>query len=140
MSITPYVNLTGNAEEALEFYKSIFGGEVDIMRYAGSPAAGMAPPEYGNKVMHGSLKVDGCVLLMMNDATPDRADGPRGGFALAFGTEDESKASAVFNKLAEGGKIEMPLENTFWGAKFGMLEDKFGISWMVNCALQPAHS
>jgi PhnB protein len=134
MQLNPYLNFNGNAEEALEFYRGALGGDVEIMRYEGTPAAASAPPEWGSKVLHGVLRSP-AGLIMASDATTDHVNNPGDNFSLALAPEAEAEADAVFAKLSAGGSVTMPLEKTFWGAKFGMLKDKFGISWMVNCQL-----
>jgi len=131
MQLNPYLSFSGNAEEALEFYRSALGGELDIMRFEGSPAAEHAPPGWGQKVMHGRLNSP-AGIVMVSDASPDRAGTPGDNFSIAIQVDSESQADAIFSKLAAGGKVTMPLEKTFWSTKFGMLTDKFGIAWMVN--------
>jgi PhnB protein len=134
MQINAYLHFNGNAEEVLEFYRGALGGEVEIMRFAGSPAAASVPDDWGNKVLHGVLRSP-AGQLMASDATKDRVNNPGDNFSLSIGTEDEAEADAVFAKLSAGGTVTMPFEKTFWGAKFGMVTDKYGISWMVNCQL-----
>jgi PhnB protein len=136
MELEPYLHFNGNCEEALNFYKGVFGGEItSINRFAGSPMESELPPGYGNKVMHANFKAPG-VNFMASDGMPgsNTAEGTR--VSMSLGSNDVGESERVFNALAEGGKIAMPFQETFWGAKFGMLTDKFGIDWMVNCELK----
>jgi PhnB protein len=134
MQLNGYVFFNGNAEEVLNFYREALGGDVEIMRFEGTPAAASAPADWGNKVLHGVLRSP-AGQLMASDATTDRVKNPGDNFALSFSTEAEAEADKAFSKLSAGGTVTMPFEKTFWGAKFGMFTDKFGISWMVNCQL-----
>jgi len=134
MQVNAYLHFNGNAEEALEFYRSALGGEVQIMRFEGSPVAASVPADWGGKVMHGVLR-SAAGQLMASDATHERVNTPGDNFALSLSTEDEAEADGVFAKLSAGGAVTMPFEKTFWGAKFGMFTDKYGISWMLNCQL-----
>ena len=134
MQLNGYLFFNGNAEEVLNFYRDALGGEVEIMRFEGSPAASSAPPDWGNKVMHGVLRSP-AGQLMASDASKDHMKNPGDNFALSFSTEVEPEADNAFSKLSAGGTVTMPFEKTFWGAKFGMFTDKFGIKWMVNCQL-----
>ena len=131
MSVQPYLFFNGRCEEALEFYRSAVGAEVEMLsRFKDAPDPGMAQPGMENKVMHASFRV-GETTLMASDG---RCEGqPRfEGFSLSIIVPDEQTAESVFNALAEGGKVTMPLEKTFWAPKFGMLEDRFGVGWMVS--------
>lgn len=134
MELNPYLSFTGNAEAALEHYRNALGGDLEIMRYGGTPAAEYAPPDWSSKVLHGTLRSPAGVL-MASDATEDRVKNPGDNFHITVRTETEAEADAVFAKLGTGGTVTMPLEATFFSAKFGMLIDKFGISWIVNCGL-----
>ena len=130
-SVQPYLFFNGRCEEALEFYRNAVGAEVEMLsRFKDAPEPGMAQPGMENKVMHASFRI-GETLVMASDG---RGDGqPRfEGFSLSIIVPDEEKAASVFNALADGGKVTMPLEKTFWAPKFGMLEDKFGVGWMVS--------
>ncbi|HWT05183.1 MAG TPA: glyoxalase/bleomycin resistance/extradiol dioxygenase family protein [Xanthomonadales bacterium] len=134
MQLNAYLNFNGNVEEVLEFYRSVLGGEIEIMRFEGTPVASSVPADWGNKVLHGTLRSPAGVL-MASDATTDRVNNPGDNFALSLGSEDEAEADAAFAKLSAGGTVTMPFEKTFWGAKFGMVTDKYGTRWMVNCQL-----
>jgi len=136
MQLEPYLFFTGGkCEEALNFYKGVFNGEIEgLSRWKEMPKDAGGPPvtpETENMVMHASFKSPG-VSFMASDATPDKTYG-EGSISLSLGTGDVAEAERVFKSLAEGGSVEMPLTDTFWGAKFGMLTDKYGIDWMINC-------
>ncbi|MFY9886118.1 MAG: VOC family protein [Candidatus Cybelea sp.] len=135
MQLEPYLLFDGKCEEALNFYKGAFRGEVEgLSRWSEMPKDAGGPPvtpETSNRVMHASFKSDG-VSFMASDATPGKVYG-EGPISLSVATTDVAEAERVFNYLAAGGNVEMPMTDTFWGAKFGMLTDKFGIDWMVSC-------
>jgi len=131
MQINPYLVFNGNAEEVLEFYRGALGGKLELTRFEGSLAAEHAPPGWGQKVMHGRLDSPAGVI-MASDASPERGGKPGDNFSIAIHVDNEGQADVIFSKLAAGGTVTMPLEKTFWSAKFGMLTDKFGIGWMVN--------
>ena len=135
-SVQPYLFLNGRCEERLEFYRSAAGAKVEMLsRFKDAPEPGMTQPGTEDKVMHASFRI-GETLLMASDG---RCDGqPRfGGFSLSIVVPDEEKAASVFKALADGGKVTMPLEKTFWAPKFGMLEDKSGVGWMVSVQHKP---
>jgi len=135
--IQPYLFFNGNCEEAIEFYKKAIGAQVELMmRYKESPdpaPPGMVPEGWGDKVMHVSAKV-GQTTLMASDGcseTPGFA-----GFSLSLSVASQAEAERAFNALTKGGQVRMPLTKTFWSPCFGMLEDKFGIGWMISVAHQ----
>ncbi len=133
MKLNPYLNFAGNAEEALNFYKNVLGGEiVNIGRYGESPMP--ADEDYKNKILHARLVFDDN-LIMISDVFKGQQVSTGGNIQLSLEVDNVNKIEELFNKMAEGGKITMPLADQFWGAKFGMLTDKFGISWMFNCQL-----
>ena len=135
-SVQPYLFFNGRCEETLEFYRNTLGAEVEMLSpFKDAPDPGMAQPGMENKVMHASFRV-GETLLMASDG---RGDGQKRfeGFSLSIVVPDEEKADKVFKALANGGKITMPLEKTFWAPKFGMLEDRFGVGWMVSVQHKP---
>lgn len=139
MQVVPYLFFTGNCEEALNFYKGVFGGDIaEIMRWKDMPKDAGGPEvtaENENKVMHARFN-SSAVQLMAADASPGKTYG-EGPVSLSIGLSDPSEAQRVFDALSAGGKVEMPLADMFWGAKFGMFTDKFGIDWMMNCQLNP---
>jgi len=130
MELTPYLNFEGNAEEVLNFYKDALDGEiVMISRYKDAPMP--FDEDWKDKIMHARLKF-GKSLIMISDGPKDFKTTFNGNIQLSIEVEDENKMEEVFNKLAAGGKITMPLQKQFWGAKFGMLVDKFGTGWMLS--------
>ncbi len=133
MKFTPYLNFKGQCAEAFRFYEQVFGGKIEMMMtYGESPMAAEMPPETHNRVMHAHLVV-GDQALMASDAPPDRYEKPRGLF-VSIHIEKSADAQRTFNALAEGGTVIMPFEKTFWAVGgFGMVTDRFGTPWMVNC-------
>ena len=130
MKLTPYLHFQGNAEEVLNFYKSVLGGEiVALNRYGDSPMP--TDEDYKQKIIHARLLFDGN-LLMISDTFKGNAVHTNGNIQLSVEVKDSKQLETVFSKMAAGGKIIMPLQDQFWGARFGMLEDKFGVSWMFN--------
>jgi PhnB protein len=130
--LEPYLFLGGRAEEAIEFYRTALKGEVQMkMLYKESPekSAMPMPPGWENKVMHASVKI-GNINLMMSDGCGPNETG-FSGFSLSLTLTDEAEAKRVYEALSAGGKAEMPLTSTFFAVAFGMLEDRFGIGWMV---------
>ncbi|HUA57129.1 MAG TPA: VOC family protein [Verrucomicrobiae bacterium] len=134
MQINAYLNFTGQCEEAFQFYEKLLGGKIEgVFRYAGTPVAGQVPPEWGQKIMHIRLKVDESELMGADSAPGLGGDGPAKRFCMSIGVKDPAEAERIFNGLAGGGSVQMPLQQTFWAARFGMLVDRFGIPWMINC-------
>jgi PhnB protein len=133
MQVSPYLSFNGQCEAAFKCYEQCLGGRLGpIFRYAGSPMSDQVPPDWQDKVMHGSVTI-GDLVLMGGDVAPDRYEQPRG-FSLSIQIADTSEAERIFHELArDGGGITMPLEKTFWAARFGMVTDRFGIPWLINC-------
>jgi PhnB protein len=132
MPLTPYLAFPGTAEHVLEFYRDALGGELAIIRFGGTPAAEFAPPGWEDKVLHGMLTSPfGNVCIM--DASPERAGRPDDSNSLISIEMPQDDAAAVFSKLGAGGNVMMPLEKSFFSPLFGMLVDKFGTKWIVNC-------
>jgi PhnB protein len=123
----------GRCDEALEFYKKAIDAKVDmIMRFNESPEPtppGMLAPGFEKKVMHSSFKVGDSMVMASDGCSPE--DGKFSGFTLSLSVPAEADAHRVFNALADGGKVNMPLNKTFWSPCFGMVQDKFGVGWMV---------
>ncbi len=133
-SIDPYLNFAGNTEDAFNFYKSVFGGEFMILqRFKDVPGINVAEGD-GEKIMHVSLPIGEGNVLMATDALDSMGQKLTVGnnFYISISAASKEEADALFTALSEGGTIEMPLQDTFWGAYFGMFADKFGIQWMVN--------
>lgn len=132
MQVNPYLSFNGQCEAAFTFYQRALGAQLGPMfRYAGSPMADQVPPDWHDRVMHGSVTIGGQVL-MGGDVTPDRYEEPKG-FNLSIQIADTSEAERIFAALADAGTIVMPLETTFWAARVGMVVDRFGIPWLINC-------
>lgn len=131
--IQPYLMFGGRCEEALEFYRSALGAQVDmLMRFSESPdptPPGMLPPGFENKVMHASFRI-GDNMLMASDGCEEGSQ--FNGFSLSISVATEDEADRFFNALSDGGQVQMPLAKTFWSPRFGMLADRFGIHWMIN--------
>lgn len=130
MRVEPYLNFNGRAEEAFEFYKKAVGAEVTaMMRFKDAPPEAGTTPEAANKVMHAVLRIGDAVLM----ASDGRCTGATKfeGISLALNAKDEAEAKKFFDALLEGGQVQMPLGKTFFSPAFGMLADRFGVTWMV---------
>jgi PhnB protein len=131
MQLNPYLMFNGQCEAAFRFYEKALGGKIEaMMRFEGSPMAEQTPPERRNKIMHARMTV-GDKMLMGTDA-PDRYE-PMKGFSVTISVDDPDQAERIFRALSENGTVQMPIQKTFWAARFGMLVDQFGTPWMVNC-------
>ena len=130
--VQPYLFFGGRCEEAIEFYRKALGAELRMLaRFKEAPEPQPGLPEcFEDKVMHASLQI-GDTILMASDG---RCDGEADfeGFSLSITVTDEAEAERIFTALGEGGLVTMPLEKTFWAPKFGMLQDRFGVGWMVS--------
>lgn len=135
MTTTPYLNFPGTREEAFQFYRTVFGGELGmISRFKEMPPEIPVPEGYGEKVMHIALEVDGAVMLFGSDA-PEGFGPPfsvGNNVHLSLSADTEADARRVFDALSAGGQVTMPLEPTFWSKLFGMVSDRYGISWMIG--------
>jgi PhnB protein len=134
MSVTlnPYLNFNGNAREALEFYHSVFGGELNISTFADIPMPdGQVNPDEADKVMHGLITGDNDVTLMAADV-PSHMPFQPSTTSLSLSGEDGDTLRGLWQRLADGGSVGVPLAQAPWGDTFGMLTDKFGVPWMVN--------
>ncbi len=135
VTINPYLNFPGNAEEAFNFYKSVFGGElVGLTRYKDTADGSKVSEADKDKLMHVSLPIGKGNVLMATDAVDSMGWKLVQGndFSLSVETESKEEADKIFNGLSEGGKVTLKMGDTFWGAYFGMVTDKFGIHWMVS--------
>jgi PhnB protein len=133
--MNPYLNFNGNTEEAFNFYRSVFGGEFTMLqRFKDTPEASKLSASDGEKIMHIALPIGKGNVLMGTDALESMGQKLIVGdnISISLQTESKEEAAALFQGLSVGGKIEMPLQNAFWGAYFGMFFDKFGIRWMIN--------
>ncbi len=132
MQVNPYLTFNGQCEAAFKFYEKVLGAKIAVMMpYEGSPVADQVPAEWRNKILHGRLAIGG-QLLMACDAPPDRSE-PMKGFSVVLGIADPAEAERTFHALAENATIRMPIQETFWATRFGMLVDRFGTPWMINC-------
>lgn len=129
--LNPYIVFPGNARQAMEFYQSVFGGELSVMAFADMPGMEV-PAGQENNVMHAMLTGDNGVYLM----GADMADAPAFNGSISLSGDDEDLLRGYWDKLAEGGAVDEPLVQAPWGDTFGMVRDKFGIHWMVNIAGQ----
>ena len=133
--VQTYLFFNGQCEEALEFYKSAIGAEVDfVMHYRESPEpmpGAQMRPNFEGKVMHATFHVGGTTIMAADDCVAERSFD---GFSLSLVLPTESEAHHAFDALSEGGRVTMPLTKTFWSPCFGMLADKFGVGWMVTVA------
>ena len=133
--VQPYLFFGGRCEEALEFYRTAIGAEIEmLMRYKDAPEQppdGMLAPGFENKVMHASFRI-GATVLMASDGCGGPEEGKFDGFSLSIAAQTAEEADRFFAALSEGGTVTMPLGPTFWAKKFGMLTDRFGLGWMIN--------
>lgn len=132
--VQPYLSFDGRCEEALEFYRKALGAEVEmILRFKDSPEQcdpSMVAPGSENKIMHCSFRIGGSIL-MASDCGCQGGATKFEGFSLSYSVPDEAEVERAFTALSEGGKVQMPLGKTFFSARFGVVTDRFGISWMV---------
>jgi PhnB protein len=129
-TVVPYIFFEGRTEEALEFYKKAVGAQVlMMMRFKESPDQSMNPPGAGDKIMHSRFVVGGSAVLASDGRC--QSSPKFEGFALTISTRSELEAERYFKALSDGGRVEMPLTKTFFSPRFGMLEDRFGVMWMV---------
>ena len=132
--IQPYLFLNGNCEQAIEFYRKALGAEVEMMtRFNESPEPpppGTLPPAFENKIMHASFRIGQTRVLASDGCSAEKPSFQ--GFSLSLSVPNEKEADRAFGALADGGQVKMPLTKTFWSPRFGMVEDRFGIGWMIN--------
>lgn len=132
MELAPYIIFNGNCEEALNFYAKALGGQIkDLRRYEEAPP-GEAITKNKQKVMHATFFANGLFFMASDAHDESSAPGKNGPIHLSINFDSVEEEEKIFNALSQGGKTTMPLQDTFWGARFGMLTDKFGISWMFN--------
>lgn len=136
MKLNSYLNFNGNCQAAFRFYERCLGGKIEMMMTHGeSPMAEQTRPEWRDRIMHARLVI-GDAVLMGSDAPPEMFQAPQG-FSVSISVETPAEAERIFSTLSEKANVRMPLQQTFWAARFGVLTDQFGIPWMVNCE-QPA--
>lgn len=132
MQVNTYLEFNGQCEEAFKFYERCFGGKIETMlTHADSPMADQVPAEWRNSILHAQLVIGGKVL-MGSDRPPQHYKEPQG-FSVSLGIDDPAEAERVFHALEEKGNVRMPLQQTFWAFRFGMVVDRYGIPWMINC-------
>ena len=132
MQMTAYLSFKGDCEAAFTLYSQCLDARVgQIFRYGGTPFEVQVPAGWSDKVMHGSVTVGG-LELMGGDVAPDRYEAPRG-FSLSIQVKNVAEAERIFRDLGQDGTIAVPLAKTFWAARFGMVVDRFGIAWLINC-------
>lgn len=132
MELNPYLSFDGNCAEAFKFYEKSLGGKiVAMMTYAETPMKDQMPAGSHGKIVHARLTL-GDRVLMGADAPPGRYE-PAKGMSVILGIDQPTEAERVFKALSENGTVQMPIEETFWARRFGMVVDRFGIPWMVNC-------
>jgi len=131
-AINTYLNFNGNCEEAMNFYKSVFGGEFLMMsKFSDAPSETELPKDKDG-VLHAALPI-GSNILMASDCPPGvHVTHGSGGYFISINADSKEQADTYFNGLSAGGTVKMPMDDTFWGAYFGMLTDKFGIDWMIS--------
>ncbi|HEY3916939.1 MAG TPA: VOC family protein [Stellaceae bacterium] len=132
MKTNPYLFFDGRCEAAFKFYETALGAKIlTMMKHQGTPAEGHVPKEWHDKIMHGRIAL-GDTVVMASDAPPGRQDAAKG-FRLSLSFDKPAEAERAFHALAEGGTVQMPIEKTFFAERFGMLTDRFGVPWMINC-------
>jgi PhnB protein len=132
MRLNPYLHFNGQCEAAFQFYEKALGGKITmIMRFEDSPLSSQVAPDWRKKIIHATLTV-GDQLLQGSDPPPGRYEKPQG-FAVTINIADAGEAERIFKVLAENGTVQMPIQETFWAKRFGILVDQFGTPWMVNC-------
>ncbi len=133
MHVNAYLMFKGNCEEAFKYYAKVTGGKIEMMMpHKGSPAEAQTPPEWQNKILHANLKI-GNTNIMASDAPPGRQYKENGGFCVSLAVDTPEDAERIFNAFADGGTVGMPMSETFFALKFGMVNDRFGTPWMVIC-------
>lgn len=135
LHVNPYINFGGNTEEAFNFYKSVFGGEfLRVMKFGETQEKDKIPADAYDKIMHISLPIGNGTILMATDALESMGQKLKAGnnFHLSVETDSKEETEKYFKGLSAGGKVTMPLADTFWGAYFGMFTDKYGVNWMIS--------
>jgi PhnB protein len=131
-SLVPYFTFAGNCREAMNFYKECLNGQITQMQSFEEAHMAGDPRTNAQHIIHAELVADG-ILLMASDGMIDFAAKPGNNVSLNINLTDTAEQERIFNALAQGGTVSMPLQDTFWGARYGMLTDRFGVNWMLNC-------
>jgi PhnB protein len=130
MAVTPYLFFDGRCEEAIAFYQKAIGADVQmLMRFKDSPDPNMCAPGSEDKVMHACIKISAMPVMMSDGRAQNKPKFE--GFALSLDAKDEADAERLFAALADGGQVQMPLTETFFAKRFGMVADRFGVGWML---------
>ncbi len=129
MQVTPYLMLDGRCEEAIEFYKKAVGAEVGVLMRFNEAPEGACAPGAGDKVMHSAFKIGDTTVMASDGNNAGRPEFK--GISLSLNAKDEADADRLFKNLSEGGQVQMAMEKTFFAKRFGVLADKFGVSWMI---------
>ena len=133
MQVQPYLFFEGRCEEAARFYEGALGAKIEtLMRFKDSPDQGTCPSSDGDKVMHMSFRIGDQTLMASDGRCEERPSFQ--GFALSLNVTAEAEAERLFAALAEGGQVQQPLMKTFFSPRFGMVADRFGVSWMIHAA------
>lgn len=134
--ITPYLNFDGNGEQAVKFYESVLGAKVEALSRMGEMPGSNASPEDKDRLLHSLLRFESGDAIMASDTMKGMPLSIGNNTHVTLDFNDVDDMNQKFDALAAGGKVTMALNDTFWGARFGMLTDKFGINWMFNCDLK----
>lgn len=131
-TMNAYLTFAGTCKDALELYKESLGGEIVSLQTFGEVPSENIPEEQKNNVMHAEFRA-GDIYFMASDSMPEQPIIAGNNVTLSINLSSLDEQASIFGKLSDGGAVQMPLQDTFWGARFGMLTDKYGISWMLNC-------
>lgn len=135
--LNPYLSFRDNARQAMEFYESVFGGELTLDTFGDSPMSGEHPDE-GEKILHGQLVTSSGFTLMGADTPSSMDHNPGNAYSVSLSGDEDAELRGYWDKLSEGATITAPLNTAPWGDTFGMLTDQFGVNWMVNIAGSPS--
>jgi PhnB protein len=128
-ALQPYLFFNGNCREAMEFYANALGGKLNMMPYSQAP---QPPAEDADRIMHANIVTSGGSTLMASDAPPGHPVPEGKNFSLSIACDSREEQERIFGRLSEGGVVRQALQDTFWGAHFGMLQDRFGVTWMLS--------
>ncbi|MEU0171317.1 MULTISPECIES: VOC family protein [Streptomyces] len=131
--LNPYLTFNGDARQAMEFYKEVFGGTLNLNSYG---EFGQADAPNADKIMHGMLETTGGFTLMGADNPPGMESEQGGSYSVSLSGDDDAELRGYWEKLSEGGSVSVPLEKQMWGDVFGMCTDRFGVPWMVNISTE----
>lgn len=134
--LNPYISFKDNARQAMQFYQSVFGGKLDMNTFSEFQASD--DPAEADKIMHAMLVAENGIVFMAADTPASMEYDPGSRISMSLSGDDEAQLRGYFEKLSAGGTVTMPLEASPWGDHFGMLNDKFGVAWMVNITAQPS--